>query len=108
LVEGIGQVVRGIGADEQDGAADLGQLDGQGARGGRLADAALAADEDPAEGALVEERLEGRLEGVGVEDGGHLCCCCVVGEVAGVMSKGLGLEERSEKEEASEYQSTGR
>lgn len=63
--------MRGVGADEQDGAADLGQLDGQGARGRGLADASLAADEDPAEGALVEERLEGRLEGVFVDDCGH-------------------------------------
>ena len=31
LGEGVGQVVGGVGGDEEDGAADAGQLDGQGA-----------------------------------------------------------------------------
>lgn len=63
----------GVGADEQDGAADFGELDGEGARRGGFADTTFAADEDPAERALVEERLEGRLEGVFVDDEGHGC-----------------------------------
>jgi len=43
LVEGVAEVVRRVGGDEQDRLARLGELDGEGAGGGRLADAALAA-----------------------------------------------------------------
>ena len=51
--------MRGVGGDEEDGFSHAGELDGEGAGGGGFADAAFAADEDPAEGALVEEALEG-------------------------------------------------
>ena len=61
-----------VGGDEEDGFAHAGHLDGEGAGGGGFADAAFAADEDPAEGFLGEEGGEGGGEGVGVEDGaGH-------------------------------------
>ena len=61
-----------VGGDEEDGFAHAGHLDGEGAGGGGFADAAFAADEDPAEGLLGEEGGEGGGEGVGVEDGaGH-------------------------------------
>ena len=72
LAEGVGQVVGRVGGDEEDGFADAGHLDGEGAGGGGFADAAFAADEDPAEGLLGEEGGEGGGEGVGVgvEDGG--------------------------------------
>lgn len=73
LVEGIGQVVGGVGTDEQDGAAHFGELDGEGARRGGFADTTFAANEDPAERALVEERLQRRLESVFVDDEGHGC-----------------------------------
>lgn len=80
LRKGIRQVVRGVGRDEQHRAADLGELDGERARGGGLADTALAADKDPAEGALVKKRLQRRLESVvGGDDGGrHGYWCCGV------------------------------
>jgi hypothetical protein len=64
LREGVGQVVRRVGRDEEDAAADLGELDGEGARRRRLADAALAADEDPAERLLVQDGLERGLQRV--------------------------------------------
>ena len=79
LAEGIAEVVGGVGRDEQDRTADLGQLDSQRARGGRFADTALAADKDPAQRALVENRLEGGLQVVvvGVDDcGRHDDGCC--------------------------------
>lgn len=66
LTEGIAQVVRGVGGDQQHGFAHARHLDGQRAGGGGFADAAFAADEDPAEGALVEKALKGGFEGVGV------------------------------------------
>lgn len=50
--------MRGIGGDEEHGAAHLGQLDGQRAGGGGLPDSSLPTDEDPAEGLLVEDGLE--------------------------------------------------
>lgn len=53
-----------IGRDEEDGAAHFGELDGEGTRGGSLSDSSFAANEDPAEGALVEDGLEGWLEDV--------------------------------------------
>lgn len=73
LAEGIAKVVGGVGRDEQDRTADLGQLDSQTARCCRLTDTALAADEDPAQRALVENRLEGGLQVVvvGVDDCGR-------------------------------------
>jgi len=48
LVEGIAQIVCGVGRDEEDGFAVLGQLDGERTRCCRLAYTALAADEYPA------------------------------------------------------------
>lgn len=65
--------MRRVGTDEEDGAAHTGELDGEGARGGGFADTTLAADEDPSQAALVEERLERGFEGVvgGDDGGGH-------------------------------------
>ena len=62
----------GVGRNEEHGLAVLGHLYRERARGRRLADAAFAADEDPSEGGLVDEVLEGRGEGVvvAVDDGG--------------------------------------
>lgn len=62
----------GIGGDEEDGFADFGELDCEGAGGCCFAYASFAADEDPAEGVLVEEGLEGGVHGIegGVEGGG--------------------------------------
>lgn len=53
-----------VGGDEEDRAAYFGELDGEGTGGGGLSDSSLAADKDPAEGALVEDGLEGWLEDV--------------------------------------------
>lgn len=64
----------GVGGDEENGAAHTRELDGERARGRGLADAAFAADEDPAQRTLVEDGLQRGLEdvGVGVDDGvGH-------------------------------------
>lgn len=55
LGEGIGEIVGGVGGDEEDGAADFGELDCEGAGGCGLSYASFAADEDPAEGFLVED-----------------------------------------------------
>lgn len=74
LVKGVRQVVRGVGRDEQHRAAHLGQLDGEGARRCRLAHTTLAADKDPSQRLLVQDRLERRLQTVGVE---HSCRHCV-------------------------------
>ena len=76
LAEGVAKVVGRVGRDEQHGASHLGQLDGERARGGCLAHAALAADKDPAQRPLVEDGLERRLHGirvVGVDDSGRHC-----------------------------------
>lgn len=72
LREGVGQVVRRVGGDEQHGAAHSSELNGQRAGCRRLPYAPLAADEDPAQRLLVEDRLQCWLEGVqvGVDDGG--------------------------------------
>lgn len=53
-----------VGGDEENGAAHFGELDGEGAGGGGLSDSSLAANEDPAEGTLVQNGLEGWLEDV--------------------------------------------
>src|SRR5699024_2379450 len=47
LVEGVADVVGRIGGDNEHRVANLGQLDGQGAAAGCLADATLSADKDP-------------------------------------------------------------
>lgn len=64
LVEGIGEVVCWVSGDEEDGAAHFGELYGERAGSGGLSDSSLTADEDPAEGALVENGLEGWLKDV--------------------------------------------
>jgi hypothetical protein len=55
LLEGIAEVVGGVGGDDEHGLAGGGEEDGEDGAAGGLADAALAADEDPLEGVLVEE-----------------------------------------------------
>jgi len=71
LSERIAEVVRRIGGDDQDGLADLGELDGERTRRGRLANTSLAADEDPAECLLVDDGLEAGLHNVvRVNEGG--------------------------------------
>ena len=55
-----------IGRDEQDRLAHTGELDGEGAGGSGLANAAFTADENPSEGFLLQNRVEGRFEGIGV------------------------------------------
>lgn len=55
LLEGVAEVVRGVGGDDEHGLADPGEEDGEDGAAGGLADAALAADEDPLEGLLVQE-----------------------------------------------------
>ena len=89
LVEGVAEVVCGVGGDEEDGFAVFGELDGERARGCGLADTALAADEDPAQRLLVEDGLERRLHEVLVVEhcrGGH-------GDV--LLGLGLGLQDRA-------------
>lgn len=58
LSEGIAQVVSGIGGDQEHGFAGFGKLDGERARGRGLTHTTFATDEDPAEGFLVDDRLE--------------------------------------------------
>lgn len=53
LLEGVAEVVRGVGGDDEYRLADPGEEDGEDGAAGGLADAALAADEDPLEGLLV-------------------------------------------------------
>ena len=65
-----------VGGDEQDGLAHAGELDGEGTGGGGFADAAFAADEDPAEGFLLEDGVEGRFEGFWVIVRGEVGGCC--------------------------------
>lgn len=81
LAEGIAQVVRGVGGDQQHGFAHARELDGQRAGRGGFADAALAADEDPAQAALLEQGFQAGFEGVGV----------VGVDVGGAHFGGLGL-----------------
>ena len=54
--------MRRVGGDDEDGLADLGELHGHAAAARGLADAALAAYEDPPQRLLVEQILERRLE----------------------------------------------
>jgi hypothetical protein len=54
LREGIGQIVCGVGRDEEDRAANFCELYCEGAGGGGLSYATFSADEDPAECFLVE------------------------------------------------------
>lgn len=68
--KGIAEVVGGVGGDEEDGFTGAGHLDGERARGGGLADTALAADEDPFERLLVEDGLQRRRERFFVCHGG--------------------------------------
>jgi len=56
--------VRGVGGDDEHGLADGGEEDGEDGAAGGLADAALAPDEDPLEGVLVEEVLHRGLRRV--------------------------------------------
>lgn len=58
LSKSITQVVRGVGRDEENGFADFGELDGEGARGGGFTHTSFASDEDPAESILIQNRLE--------------------------------------------------
>jgi hypothetical protein len=71
LIEGVAEVVGGIGGDEEDGLAVLGHLDGKGARRCSLADASFAANKDPPQRLLVQNVLESRLHGL--EPVGHDC-----------------------------------
>jgi hypothetical protein len=75
LVEGVAEVVGGVGGYQEDRLAMFGHLDGKGARGCSLADASLAADKDPSQRLLVEDVLERRLHGVEVVGhGGRVLC----------------------------------
>ena len=64
LLEGVAEVVCGVGGDDEHGLADGGEEDGEDGATGGLADAALAPDEDPLEGVLVEEVLHRGLRRV--------------------------------------------
>jgi hypothetical protein len=73
LVEGIAEVVGWVRGDEEHGLAVLGHLDGERAGGCGLSYATFAAHENPAEGFLVEEGLEGGGEVICVDGGRHGC-----------------------------------
>lgn len=74
LVEGIREVVGGVGRDEKNRLAVLCELDGEGARCRRLSYTTLSADEYPPERLLVEDGLErGRHVGVDERGRGHVC-----------------------------------
>jgi hypothetical protein len=66
----------GIGRDEQNRSTDFRKLDGEGAGRGGLSYPSFAADKDPAERFLVEDRLESGLELiiVGVDYSGRHSC----------------------------------
>ena len=53
--------MRGVRGYDENGLADFGELDGDGGAARGFAHAPLAANEDPAEGFLVEDVLKGRL-----------------------------------------------
>ena len=67
--------MRGVCGDEENGSANTGKLDGEGAGSGGFAYTAFAADEDPAEGLLLYDGLEswGEVFRVSVD------CCRHVG-----------------------------
>ena len=78
LAEGIGEVVGGVGTDDEDLLAALGELDAEAARGGGLTDSALATNEDPLEGVLlddVHERGIGKIAFVEFRHPGCVCKC---------------------------------
>jgi hypothetical protein len=55
LLEGVAEVVGGVGGDDEHRLANGGEEDGEDRAARGLPDAALAADEDPLEGVLLEE-----------------------------------------------------
>lgn len=74
LAESIAKIMGRVCGNEENGLADTGELDGEGAGSGSLADTTFAADEDPAEGLLVDYGFEswGEVFRVGVDCGGHV------------------------------------
>lgn len=74
LAESITEVVRGVCGDKEDGFADTGELNGEGAGSGGLAYTAFAADKNPTEALLLYYGFESRGEvfGIGVNCSGHV------------------------------------
>jgi hypothetical protein len=64
LLEGVAEVVGGVGGDDENGLTGGGEEDGEDGAARGLPDAALAANEDPLEGVLLEEVPHRRLRHV--------------------------------------------
>mmetsp|Transcript_6934 Transcript_6934/g.23849 ORF Transcript_6934/g.23849 Transcript_6934/m.23849 type:complete len:337 (+) Transcript_6934:228-1238(+) len=62
LLEGIRQVMRGVGANKQDLVSHLGEQNREATRSRRFPDAALATHEDPLEPVLVKNVLKRRVQ----------------------------------------------
>lgn len=58
MVEAVAEIVGGVGGDDKRLSVLLRDERGEAAGGGGLADAALAAHEDPSQGLLVQDVLE--------------------------------------------------
>lgn len=61
LLEGVAEVVGRVGGDDEDGGSDGGEQDREDRAARGLPDAALAADEHPLEGLLLQDVLHRRL-----------------------------------------------
>ena len=97
LAEGVGEVVRGVRGDEEDGLAVLGELGSEGAARGGLTDTTLATDEDPAEGLGVDDVLQGGVHNL----------VSHVGEGAGLQMKGTVAEAEGNDEGTREETASG-
>lgn len=75
LAEGVAEVVRGVGRNDQHALAARRQLHREAAAARRLADAALAAHEDPLERGLVRHILQRGLR-LCLHGDERACCCC--------------------------------
>lgn len=58
LLEGVAEIVSGVGGDDENGGSDLGEEDGEYGATGGFADAALAADEHPLQALLFQNVLD--------------------------------------------------
>jgi len=86
-----------ISRNEEDRAADFGQLDCEGAGGCRLSYTSLSTNKDPSQCLLVEDGLEGGLELVivGIYDGGRHVCGSK--KIRGTTQEMLRVESWNEK-----------
>ena len=76
LAEGIREVVRRVRGHDEHLLATLGELDAEAARGGGLTDSALATNEDPLEGVLLDDVHERGIGKIAFVEFRHPGCVC--------------------------------